>query len=230
MQEVESRKILIAEDNTELNDMLRNYLIKAGHTVYQAFDGEQAVEMATKLKPDLMVLDIMMPVKDGYSVCREVRASQNIPIIVASAKETEEDKEKLFDLGADDYITKPFSFKEAVMRVNAQLRRYYHLNTAENSGVRSLNELAVYPEKFEARVMNEPLKLTAKEFKMLDVLTANPDRIFSKSQLIDRVWGEDEYIDENTVAVTVLRLREKLEAKGIKNVVTVWGLGYKWQS
>ena len=102
MQEVESRKILIAEDNTELNDMLRNYLIKAGHTVYQAFDGEQAVEMATKLKPDLMVLDIMMPVKDGYSVCREVRASQNIPIIVASAKETEEDKEKLFDLGADD--------------------------------------------------------------------------------------------------------------------------------
>lgn len=230
MQEVESRKILIAEDNTELNDMLRNYLIKAGHTVYQAFDGEQAVEMATKLKPDLMVLDIMMPVKDGYSVCREVRASQNIPIIVASAKETEEDKEKLFDLGADDYITKPFSFKEAVMRVNAQLRRYYHLNTAENSGVRRLNELVVYPEKFEARVMNEPLKLTAKEFKMLDVLTANPDRIFSKSQLIDRVWGEDEYIDENTVAVTVLRLREKLEAKGIKNVVTVWGLGYKWQS
>lgn len=230
MQEVESRKILIAEDNTELNDMLRNYLIKAGHTVYQAFDGEQAVEMATKLKPDLMVLDIMMPVKDGYSVCREVRAAQNIPIIVASAKETEEDKEKLFDLGADDYITKPFSFKEAVMRVNAQLRRYYHLNTAENSGVRRLNELAVYPEKFEARVMNEPLKLTAKEFKMLDVLTANPDRIFSKSQLIDRVWGEDEYIDENTVAVTVLRLREKLEAKGIKNVVTVWGLGYKWQS
>ena len=230
MQEVESRKILIAEDNTELNDMLRNYLIKAGHTVYQAFDGEQAVEMATKLKPDLMVLDIMMPVKDGYSVCREVRASQNIPIIVASAKETEEDKEKLFDLGADDYITKPFSFKEAVMRVNAQLRRYYHLNTAENSGVRRLNELAVYPEKFEARVMNEPLKLTAKEFKMLDVLTANPDRIFSKSQLIDRFWGEDEYIDENTVAVTVLRLREKLEAKGIKNVVTVWGLGYKWQS
>ena len=107
MENAEQRKILIAEDNTELNDMLRNYLIKAGHTVYQAFDGAQAVDMAMKLKPDLMVLDIMMPVKDGYEVCREVRASQNIPIIVASAKETEDDKEKLFDLGADDYITKP---------------------------------------------------------------------------------------------------------------------------
>ncbi len=230
MENTEQRKILIAEDNTELNDMLRNYLIKAGHTVYQAFDGAQAVDMAMKLKPDLMVLDIMMPVKDGYEVCREVRASQNIPIIVASAKETEDDKEKLFDLGADDYITKPFSFKEAVMRVNAQLRRYYKFNTAEKTDCRRLNELTVYPDKFEARIMNEPLKLTAKEFKMLDVLTANPDRIFSKSQLIDRVWGEYEYIDENTVAVTVLRLREKLEAKGVKNIVTVWGLGYKWQS
>ena len=230
MENAEQRKILIAEDNTELNDMLRNYLIKAGHTVYQAFDGAQAVDMAMKLKPDLMVLDIMMPVKDGYEVCREVRASQNIPIIVASAKETEDDKEKLFDLGADDYITKPFSFKEAVMRVNAQLRRYYKFNTAEKTDCRRLNELTVYPDKFEARIMNEPLKLTAKEFKMLDVLTANPDRIFSKSQLIDRVWGEYEYIDENTVAVTVLRMREKLEAKGVKNIVTVWGLGYKWQS
>lgn len=230
MENAEQRKILIAEDNTELNDMLRNYLIKAGHTVYQAFDGAQAVDMAMKLKPDLMVLDIMMPVKDGYEVCREVRASLNIPIIVASAKETEDDKEKLFDLGADDYITKPFSFKEAVMRVNAQLRRYYKFNTAEKTDCRRLNELTVYPDKFEARIMNEPLKLTAKEFKMLDVLTANPDRIFSKSQLIDRVWGEYEYIDENTVAVTVLRLREKLEAKGVKNIVTVWGLGYKWQS
>lgn len=230
MSETEFRKILIAEDNTDLNDMLRNYLIKAGHTVYQAFDGVQAVDMVVKLKPDLMVLDIMMPLKDGYEVCREVRSIANIPIIVASAKETEEDKERLFDLGADDYITKPFSFKEAVMRVNAQLRRYYKLNTAENSFVRRLDELTVYPDKFEARVMDEPVKLTAKEFKMLDTLTGNPDRIFSKQQLIDRVWGEDEYIDENTVAVTVLRLRDKLEAKGVRNIVTVWGLGYKWQS
>ena len=224
------RKVLIAEDNTELNDMLRNYLIKAGHAVYQAFDGEQAVDMALKLKPDIMVLDIMMPKRDGYDVCRTVRKSLNIPIIVASAKETEEDKIALFELGADDYITKPFSFKEAVTRVNAQLRRYYEFNKRENTEERRMGELVVYPERFEARVMGETLKLSAKEFKMLDVLTENADRIFSKSQLIDRVWGTDEYIDENTVAVTVARLREKLSEKGVNNIQTVWGLGYKWQS
>ncbi len=224
------RKVLIAEDNTELNDMLRNYLIKAGHAVYQAFDGEQAVDMALKLKPDIMILDIMMPKRDGYDVCRTVRKSLNIPIIVASAKETEEDKIALFELGADDYITKPFSFKEAVTRVNAQLRRYYEFNKREKTEERRMGELVVYPERFEARVMGEALKLSAKEFKMLDVLTENADRIFSKSQLIDRVWGTDEYIDENTVAVTVARLREKLSEKGVNNIQTVWGLGYKWQS
>ncbi len=224
------RKVLIAEDNTELNDMLRNYLIKAGHAVYQAFDGEQAVDMALKLKPDIMILDIMMPKRDGYDVCRTVRKSLNIPIIVASAKETEEDKIALFELGADDYITKPFSFKEAVTRVNAQLRRYYEFNKREKTEERRMGELVVYPERFEARVMGEALKLSAKEFKMLDVLTENADRIFSKSQLIDRVWGTDEYIDENTVAVTVARLREKLSEKGVSNIQTVWGLGYKWQS
>ncbi len=224
------RKILIAEDNTELSDMFRNYLLKAGHAVYQAFDGPQTIDMALKLKPDLLVLDIMMPVVDGYEVCRTLRKSLNIPIIVASAKETEEDKLALFELGADDYITKPFSFKEAVSRVNAQLRRYYEFNRRENGDVRRYGALTICPERFEARVMDEPLRLTAKEFKMLDVLSENADRIFSKQQLIDRVWGTDEYIDENTVAVTVARLREKLAEKGVNDIQTVWGFGYKWQS
>ena len=224
------RKILIAEDNTELSDMFRNYLLKAGHAVYQAFDGPQTIDMALKLKPDLLVLDIMMPVMDGYEVCRTLRKSLNIPIIVASAKETEEDKLALFELGADDYITKPFSFKEAVSRVNAQLRRYYEFNRRENGDVRRYGALTICPERFEARVIDEPLRLTAKEFKMLDVLSENADRIFSKQQLIDRVWGTDEYIDENTVAVTVARLREKLAEKGVNDIQTVWGFGYKWQS
>lgn len=224
------RKILIAEDNTELSDMFRNYLLKAGHAVYQAFDGPQTIDMALKLKPDLLVLDIMMPVVDGYEVCRTLRKSLNIPIIVASAKETEEDKLALFELGADDYITKPFSFKEAVSRVNAQLRRYYEFNRRENGDVRRYGALTICPERFEARVIDEPLRLTAKEFKMLDVLSENADRIFSKQQLIDRVWGTDEYIDENTVAVTVARLREKLAEKGVNDIQTVWGFGYKWQS
>lgn len=225
------RKILIAEDNTELSDMMRNYLIKAGHVVYQAFDGAQAIDMAAKMRPDLILLDIMMPVKDGYEVCNTVRGFLNSPIIVTSAREAEEDKLKLFELGADDYITKPFSFKEAVMRVNAQLRRYYDFNKQpSNDTERRYENLTISPERFEAKVSGKILNLSNKEFKLLDALTLDADRIFSKQQLIDRVWGTDEYIDENTVAVTVARLREKLQREGINNIVTVWGFGYKWQS
>lgn len=225
------RKILIAEDNTELSDMMRNYLIKAGHVVYQAFDGQQAIELAAKMRPDLILLDIMMPVKDGYEVCHAVREFLNSPIIVTSAREAEEDKLKLFELGADDYITKPFSFKEAVMRVNAQLRRYYDFNKQpSNDTERRYENLTISPERFEAKVSGKILNLSNKEFKLLDALTLDADRIFSKQQLIDRVWGTDEYIDENTVAVTVARLREKLQREGINNIVTVWGFGYKWQS
>lgn len=225
------RKILIAEDNTELSDMMRNYLIKAGHVVYQAFDGQQAIELAAKMRPDLILLDIMMPVKDGYEVCHAVREFLNSPIIVTSAREAEEDKLRLFELGADDYITKPFSFKEAVMRVNAQLRRYYDFNKQpSNDTERRYENLTISPERFEAKVSGKILNLSNKEFKLLDALTLDADRIFSKQQLIDRVWGTDEYIDENTVAVTVARLREKLQREGINNIVTVWGFGYKWQS
>ena len=226
-----ARKILIAEDNTELSDIMRNYLIKNGHIAFQAFDGEQAEEVAKAMNVDLVLLDIMMPKKDGYEVCRNLRKTMDIPIIVVSAKATEDDKMKMFELGADDYLTKPFSYKEAVMRVNAQLRRYYEYGKkADLSKTRYLGELNINSERFEAKVGENILPLTANEFRLLDVLTSDADRIFSRQQLIDKVWGTEEYIDENTVAVTVARLREKLQAHGINNVVTVWGFGYKWQS
>jgi len=130
------RKILIAEDNVEISDMMRNYLLRAGHVVYQAYDGAQALDLAGKMQPDLVLLDIMMPVADGYEVCRKLRNTMDIPIIVVSAKVAEEDKERMFALGADDYLTKPFSFNEMVMRVNAQLRRYYEFNANKNKGTR----------------------------------------------------------------------------------------------
>ena len=131
------RKILIAEDNTELSDMMRNYLIKAGHSVYQAFNGAQALEYARSMQPDLVLLDIMMPVVDGYEVCAELRRSMSIPVIVVSAIVGEDEKLRMFELGADDYITKPFSFKEMVGRVNAQLRRYYEFNTKDKARSRT---------------------------------------------------------------------------------------------
>ena len=222
------RKILIAEDNAELNDMMRNYLIKAGHTVYQAFNGAQALEYARSMQPDLVLLDIMMPVVDGYEVCSSLRREYNIPVIVVSAIVGEDEKLRMFELGADDYMTKPFSFKEMVGRVNAQLRRYYELNTQEKSE-RVYGRMKISSTRHEVKVDGESVPLTLKEFNLLDHLTKHANQIFSKQKLIDVVWGYDDYIDENTVAVTVARLREKLAKYGIENVVTVWGLGYKWQ-
>lgn len=225
----EKRKILIAEDNVELSDMARNFLMKADYTVFQAFDGKRAIEMARSLSPDLLLLDIMLPICDGFEVCRSVRMDSAIPIIVISANVTEEDKIKMLEAGADDYMTKPFSFKEMVVRVGAQLRRFYTLSAPVASATRTYGALQIDSERMEAKGNGALLPLTAKEFKMLDVLTRNAGRVFSKRQLIDDVWGLNEYIDENTVAVTVARLREKLKKAGVDNLETVWGFGYKWK-
>ena len=225
-------KILIAEDNVELNDIMRNYLIRDGYEVYQAYNGDQAIKMAKAFNVDLIILDIMMPVKDGYVVVNTLRdMGINIPVIVTSAKVSEDDKEKMFSLGADDYMTKPFSFKEAVMRVNAQLRRSQQFNkpTSSVEEIRDLGNLTIMPERFEVKVNGVVLQLSNKEFKLLDVLTREAGRTFSKSQLLDKVWGIEDYVDENTVAVTIARLREKLEKVNVNNVKTVWGFGYKWQ-
>ncbi len=222
------RKILIAEDNVEISDVMKSYLEKAGHEVFQAFDGAQALTIAKNVEPDIALLDIMMPKIDGFTVCQTLRKTTTMPIIVVSAKVSEEDKVRMFELGADDYITKPFSFKEMVMRVSAQLRRYYEFN-AVPPGDRHYGNLMISSSRFEAKVDGEPLNLTAKEFKILDYLTLHENQIVPKQKLIDDVWGVDEYIDENTVAVTIARLRDKLAKVNISNVVTVWGLGYKWQ-
>ena len=223
-----NRKVLIAEDNVELSDMARNYLMKEGYTVYQAFDGKQAIEMTRSLSPDLLLLDIMMPLCDGTEVCKIVRMEKNIPIIVISARSGEEDKLNLLSLGADDYMTKPYSFKEMVGRVNAQMRRYFSFS-APKPEVRNYGDLAIYPEDMIAKVRGEELLLTAKEFRMLDVLTLNAGRVFSKQKLMDEVWGVGYFIDENTVAVTVNRLRQKLKKANVDGLETVWGIGYRWK-
>ena len=222
-------KILIAEDNIELSDIMRNFLLRSGFTVYQAFDGKEALNIAKKMQPDIVLLDIMLPIMDGFEVCRILRKTSKIPIIVISAKVSEDDKVNMFELGADDYITKPFSNKEMVCRVNAQLRRYFEYNTTARNDVRTYGKLTIFSANHEAKVGAESLNLTAKEFKILDFLTLNENCLFGKQKIIDEVWGIDEYIDENTLAVTIARLREKLERFEVNHVVTVWGLGYKWQ-
>ncbi len=223
------RKILIAEDNVEISEIMRGFLIKAGLAVYQAFDGGEAVTLAQKLEPDLILLDIMMPVKDGLTVCREIRATSKVPIIVISAKVTEEDKIRMLEAGADDYMTKPFSYREMVVRVNAQLRRFYDFGAgSEDSHKRVCGVLTIDLDSCEVSARGKKIALTAKEYKLLDCFSANPGKLFNKQKLIDEVWGMDEYIDENTVAVTIARLRSKLEAEGVNCIVTVWGMGYKW--
>lgn len=223
-----SRKILIAEDVKDMSDMMRNFLTKAGYTVYQAYDGAEAVVMARKHRPDLILLDIMMPKMDGYQVCTNIRLDMHIPIIIVTAVASEAEKLRMFELGADDYLTKPFSFNEMVSRVNAQLRRYFDFQKP-SLGDRYCGELKISIERGEASVKGEGINLSAKELKLLDFLTLNANQIFNKQRLIDEVWGIDEYIDEAAVAMTVSRLRDKLAKHGIKNIVTVWGFGYKWQ-
>lgn len=222
-------KVLIAEDNIELSDMMRNYLIKSDFTVYQAFDGKEAINIVDKLHPDILLLDLMLPVIDGYEVCRTIRTNSSIPIIVISAKAKESDKIDLLELGADDYMTKPFSYREMVSRINAHLRRYFTLNQSAVSTKRVYGKLTVDSEHMQALFENQPLPLTAKEFKILDLLTLNKNVPFTKQQIIDNVWGIDAYIDENTVTVTIARLREKLAKVDISNITNIWGIGYKWQ-
>lgn len=222
-----SQCVLIAEDNLQLNDMARNFLLKDGYNVYQAFDGAQAVEMVRKLRPDLLLLDLMLPVLSGEEVCRLVRMHNGtMPIIVISAKTGEDDKVSLLEMGADDYMTKPFSFKEMLSRVHAQLRRQ-----ATAAAVVSPDEdIELMPDECSAVIKGAAVMLSAKEYKMLECLVLNARHVMTKQKLIDLVWGVDYFIDENTVTVTVNRLREKLRRVDCDRITTVWGVGYKWQN
>ena len=224
-----AKRILIVEDEKNIVDILSFNLGREGYQTLEAYDGDAGLQLALEQDPDLILLDLMLPKRNGFDVCRSLRAQgRSTPVIMLTAREEETDKVLGLELGADDYITKPFSFKEMVMRVGAQLRRYYEFN-AVPSGDRHYGSLMISSSRYEAKVDGEPLNLTAKEFKILDYLTIHENQIMPKQKLIDDVWGVDEYIDENTVAVTIARLRDKLSKVGISNVVTVWGLGYKWQ-
>ena len=220
--------ILICDDEKDIVSALKIYLSGGDYRLFEAYNGNDALRTVEENEIHLILMDVMMPQLDGIAATARLREVSNIPIILLTAKGESSDKVLGLNVGADDYITKPFSFKEMVMRVGAQLRRYYEFN-AVPSGDRHYGKLMISSTRFEAKADGEPLNLTAKEFKILDYLTIHENQIMPKQKLIDDVWGIDEYIDENTVAVTIARLRDKLSKAGINNVVTVWGLGYKWQ-
>lgn len=225
-----SNNILIVDDEKAIADIIKFNLEKEGYTVYTANDGEEGIKKVFELMPDLVLLDIMMPKKDGFQVLKEIRAKYQIPVIMLTAKEEEVDKVLGLELGADDYVVKPFSMRELMARVKANLRRVDYSNTSNgNTGdLISLNGLEIDLGKYEVKKNGKMIELTLREFELLKYLASNSEQVFSREQLLEEVWGYEYYGDIRTVDVTVRRLREKIEDNNgeFKYIMTKRGVGY----
>ncbi len=225
-----SQKVLVVEDDSNIAELLRLYLQKDGFEVSHAADGGKAVEMAREIQPDLVLLDIMLPVMDGWQVCRELRKTMKMPIIMLTAKGETEDKVSGLEMGADDYIVKPFEVKELLARVHAVLRR-----TGDDGKPKSkkltFDKLVINLDSYELIVDGKKIDTPPKEMELLYHLAATPNRVYTRNQLLDEVWGFDYFGDSRTVDVHIKRLREKLEGVSDKwTLKTVWGVGYKFEA
>ena len=225
-----SQKVLVVEDDINIAELLRLYLQKDGFEVSHAADGGKAVEMAKEIQPDLVLLDIMLPVMDGWQVCRELRKTMKMPIIMLTAKGETEDKVSGLEMGADDYIVKPFEVKELLARVHAVLRR-----TGDDGKPKSkkltFDKLVINLDSYELIVDGKKIDTPPKEMELLYHLAATPNRVYTRNQLLDEVWGFDYFGDSRTVDVHIKRLREKLEGVSDKWALkTVWGVGNKFEA
>ncbi len=227
---IDSKKILIADDDENICELLRLYLEKDGFSTIVANDGGQAVAKVQMNNPDLILLDIMMPVLDGWQVCREIRKTSNVPIIMLTAKGETFDKVLGLELGADDYITKPFDTKEVVARIKAVLRRMGDTDKSDSVREVRYDKLRINITNYELEINGEQIDTPPKELELVYHLASNPNRVYTRDQLLDEVWGFDYYGDSRTVDVHVKRLREKLEGVSDKwSLKTVWGVGYKFE-
>lgn len=225
------KKILVVDDEKPISDIVKFNLSKEGYEVFTAFDGEEAVEMVNEVEPDLILLDLMLPKMDGLEVCREVRKNYDTPIIMVTAKDSEIDKVLGLELGADDYVTKPFSNRELVARVKANLRRQG--NTAakveeDNNNELNIGVLTIHPEAYMVSKRGETIELTHREFELLHYLAKHIGQVMTREHLLQTVWGYDYFGDVRTVDVTVRRLREKIEDNPSHPtwLVTRRGVGY----
>ena len=224
-------KILVADDDLNICELLRLYLEKEGFEVVMAHDGEEAVAKFESEKPSLILLDIMMPKLDGWQVCRQIRQKSDCPIIMLTAKGETFDKVLGLELGADDYVVKPFDTKEIVARIKAVLRRSGPAGTTGGE-VKEVNydKLSVNMTRYELKVNGKVIDAPPKELELLFHLASNPNRVFTRDQLLDEVWGFEYYGDSRTVDVHIKRLREKLEGVSDQwSLKTVWGVGYKFE-
>ena len=222
------RNILVVEDDRNISDLIQMYLVKEGFDVRIAGDGGRAIEEFQKEIPDLILLDIMLPVMDGWAVCARIRETSKVPIIMLTAKSEVFDRIQGLEMGADDYIVKPFEMKELIARINAVLRRTEIPN--DTSKRLSFDKLTIDMDAFELTVDGKKVDTPPKEMELLFYLASTPNRVYTRNQLLDEVWGFDCYVDSRTVDVHIKRLREKLE--GVSEswcLKTVWGVGYKFE-
>ncbi len=226
--------ILVVEDESNIAKLLTMYLEKDGYRVSVARDGQQGLERFEREHPDLVILDLLLPKMDGLEVCRRIRRQSFVPLLMLTAKKDETDKIVGLELGADDYMTKPFSPREMVTRVRAILRRAKQstVATAGVDGLMEFGELKIDVPRHEVRVGPRLITLTAKEFDLLRTLAASPGKVYSRDALLNHVWGYDYYGDARTVDVHVGTLRKKLEAQpsAPRWIKTVWGIGYKFEN
>ncbi|KGX89253.1 response regulator YycF [Pontibacillus marinus] len=225
-----SFKVLVVDDEKPIADILKFNLEKEGYQVVCAYDGDEAIELANQEKPNLVLLDIMLPSKDGMEVCREIRKNHNMPIIMLTAKDSEIDKVLGLELGADDYVTKPFNNRELIARVKANLRRHQQQPedaTKTNNDIK-IGKLVIHPDAYTVTRDGEQIELTHREFELLHYLARNIGQVMTREHLLETVWGYDYYGDVRTVDVTVRRLREKIEENPSTPmwIVTRRGVGY----
>ncbi len=224
-------KVLIVDDDKNICDLLRLYLEKEGYSVILSHDGEEAVVKFNALKPDIVLLDVMLPGLDGWQVCREIRKKSNIPILMITAKSDTFDKVLGLELGADDYIVKPFDSKEVIARIKAVVRRTGQSPAEMEVREVRYDKLSVNMTRYELKVDGKVVDAPPKELELLFYLASNPNRVYTRDQLLDEVWGFEYYGDSRTIDVHIKRLREKLEGVSDKwELKTVWGVGYKFET
>jgi DNA-binding response OmpR family regulator len=225
-------KILVVDDEVDIVDFIDDYLTGEGYEVIKAYDGVEALDKIRQNLPDLVVLDVMLPGLDGFEVCKQMRSESTVPILMVTAKDTDVDKIVGLEIGADDYMPKPFNPRELVARVKAILRRTYRQDYQSHSQTVTLKhkDLSIDAERRMATIGHRQLELTMKEFDLLLFLMRNPGHVYSRDHLLDYVWGQDSFVGARTVDVHIRRLREQIEtdASQPQYIKTVWGVGYKF--